>query len=132
MDLLRAAEISYKSYFIALCAGSFSVSVLGSLVLSADPVALVGALFLSFFVGAFVVLLIAAPIHASLLSVGWANYTSTVVSALLISAATHPIGGIPMIGLFALYGLPIAVFAHYLAVRAARKPPDYIPGPLRG
>ena len=85
MDLLRAAEISYKSYFIALCAGSFSVSVLGSLVLSADPVALVGALFLSFFVGAFVVLLIAAPIHASLLSVGWANYTSTVVAAPLNS-----------------------------------------------
>ena len=132
MGILRAAEISFKCYLIALCAGSFAVSVVGCLVLSADPFALVGALFVSFFIGAVVVLLIAAPLHASLLSVGWANYATTAASALLISAAAYPFGGVFLTGLFALYGLPIAVFAHYLAARTVQTPPDYNPGFLRG
>ena len=132
-DMFLAAEISIKSYLISLFAGSFTISLIGSIALaSANPLVLLVAFLVSFFVGALVILIIAAPIYAGLLSAGYANYVTSGLSAIFISVVPYFYGGIYLTAIFAAYGVPIALFAHFLASKECNKVPPYNPGPLRG
>ena len=132
MDALKAAEISIKSYLLSLLAGSLLVSLTGCIALRADPFVMLAALLVSLFVGAVIVTFLAAPIYAGLLCAGIANYISSLISALLIAVASYPFGGLFAFAVVACYGVPIALFAHFLAKRERGKPPAYSRGPLPG
>jgi hypothetical protein len=132
MDVLRAAEVAVKNYLISLLAGSFLVSLIGCVAFSTGALTFLPAFLVSLFVGALTVTFIAAPIYAGLHCAGIASYVSAGFSALLISAALYPVGGIYLTAVFAAYGLPIALLTHFLAKRERSAPANYNPGSLRG
>ena len=128
MDVFRAAEIAIKNYFFSLLAGTFFISFVGGSLLGADPLTCIFAFFISLFGGGLVVALVAAPIYAGLLVAGIATYYSASLLAALIAGGIHLTGSNPLALMFAAYGVPISVFAHFLT---KKERPARLSNPIR-
>jgi len=130
MDAFRAVELAIKNYFISLLAGSFFISFIGGSLLGADPLTCIVAFLISLFGGGLVVALVAAPVYAGLLSAGFATYYTVSLLAVLISGGFYLVNFDPLALLFAAYGVPISLFAHFLTKRerpGTRSTPATIP-----
>ena len=132
MDAWRAAEIAIKSFFGSLLLGSFFISFIVGTALGADPLTCIIATVLAIFAGGIVVALVATPVYAGMLCAGIASYYSSALLAAIIAAAFIPFDHEEMPVLFAVYGLPISLFAHFLAIRASKEMHVVGIRPLRG
>ncbi len=132
MDPWRATELAIKSYFSSLFLGSFFISFVGGAVIGTDPLTFIFAPLFALFAGGIVVALVATPIYAGLVCAGVASYYSAALLAALIAAVFMLADQEEVALLFAVYGFPISLFAHFLATRAVKDIAVSSITPLRG